>query len=116
MDQAWGHAAGDAAFTFDATVPLAELRAELAEIEAFDRQVADLTATLRARLPAEEFRLVWALKDVVECRTTAEFIVHDRWLAGRLARLPTTRSAGLEAIRRDLLGGDFSLDKPANGG
>jgi hypothetical protein len=58
------------------------VRAELAEIEALSRQVNDLTAVLRARLPAGEFRLVWALRDALECLATAELILRDR--RGRL--------------------------------
>jgi hypothetical protein len=83
---------------------LEDVRAELAEIEALDRRVDGLTAALRARLPAEEFRLAWALRDATECLVTAELILRDRRLAGRLARELPARSAGLEAIRRGLLG------------
>ena len=51
----------------------------------------------------EEVRLVWALRDALECLATAELILRDRWLAGRLARELPACSAGLEAIRRGLL-------------
>ena len=83
---------------------LEDVRAELAEIEALDRRVDDLMAALRARLPAGEFRLVWALRDATECLVTAELILRDRRLARYLAREFPARSAGLEAIRRGLLG------------
>ena len=91
--------------------PLGDVRAELAEVEALARQVADLTALLRARLAPEEFRLVWALRDAAECRAVAEALLHDRRRAGRLARELAARSVALRTFRRDLLGDEQPDDE-----
>ncbi len=48
------------------TVPLAEVRADLARLEALHDEVAHRLTLLRAALPPEQFRLVWALLDAQE--------------------------------------------------
>jgi hypothetical protein len=59
------------------TVPLAAVRADLASIEALDREIADLTAELRLRLSPADFELVWALRDAVEGVGLAEGLLRD---------------------------------------
>ena len=103
MDLSWGAPGDRPTPGLGDLERLDAVRAELAELEALGRQVDDLTAALRARLPAGEFRLVWALRDALECLAAAELILRDRRLAGRLARELPARSAGLEAIQRGLL-------------
>ncbi len=104
MDPSPGHAGGCSLSVLGDLAKLEDVRAELEEIEALGRQVADLTAALRARLTPEQFQLVWALRDAAECLATAELTLRDRQLADHLARELPARSAGLEAIRRGLLG------------
>ena len=104
MDLSPGHAGGCSLSVLSDLAKLEDVRAELEEIEALGRQVADLTAALRARLTPEQFQLVWALRDAAECLATAELILRDRQLADHLARELPARSTGLEAIRRGLLG------------
>ena len=111
MDHSRRRAADDPGPEYHDLAPLDEVRTELAELEELDRQVADLTAALRARLAPEQFRLVWALRDVVECRMIAGGLLRDRRLAGGLARELPARSAALEALRRRLLGDELPIDE-----
>jgi hypothetical protein len=110
MDLARGHDGDRPPPAFGALARLNDVRAELAELEVLDRQVADLTALLRGRLAPEEFRLVWALRDAVECRAVAEALLHDRRRAGRSARELPADPAALRALRRDLLGDEHPDD------
>ena len=110
MDLSRGHAGDLSLPELGDLARLDSVRAELAEVEALARQVADLTALLRARLAPEEFRLVWTLRDAIECLITAETVLRDRRLAGRLTREFPTHSVGLEAIRRGLPGDEHPCD------
>ncbi len=69
-----------------ATVPLADVAPELDRIETLEREVADLVAVLRATLPPDQFRLVWALRDAEERRGLVERRLAERQLAEGLAR------------------------------
>lgn len=89
---------------------LGDVRAELAEIEALGRQVADLTAALRTHLAPEHFRLAWAPRDAVECHAIAEGLLRDRMLEVHLARELPAHSAALQAIRRRLLAEQLFID------
>ena len=81
---------------------LGDVRTELAEIEALNRQADTLTAALRARLTPEDFRLVWSLCDAIECCALAEGLLRDRWLADLLARTLPDASPALRVMRRHL--------------
>jgi hypothetical protein len=54
------------------------VRADLAVIEALDREIDDLTSVLRAHLSPEQFRLVWALRDAVERMGIAEALLREQ--------------------------------------
>jgi hypothetical protein len=90
---------------------LDDVRAELGEIEALDRQIGDLTALLQARLAPEEFRLVWALRDAVERLAVAEALLRERRLADELARLLPGCSAAMQAMRQHILGDEQAIDE-----
>ena len=111
MDRPRQHGEHDPTRGLDETTPLDAVCAELGEIEALDRQVSDLMAALRACLPPEHFRLVWSLRDAVECRAIAEGLLRDRRLADRLARALPADSAALQAIRRHLLADELVIDE-----
>jgi hypothetical protein len=84
---------------------------ELEEIEALDRQIADLTTLLRAHLTPEHFRLVWALRDAVERLAIAEELLRDRRLADELAHHLPGSSLAMRAMRRHILGDDLAIDE-----
>ena len=89
---------------------LGDVRAELAEIESLSQQAEDLAAALRARLAPEDFRLVWSLRDAVECLALAEGLLRDRRLADDLARHLPGSSPVLRAIRRRLRADELAVD------
>jgi hypothetical protein len=77
-----------------ATIPLAEVRDELALVEDLEREVAARRSRLRAMLPPELFRLVWELGDAEERLGLAERRLAERRVAHLLAlHLPSELSA-----------------------
>ena len=56
---------------------LAVVRTELAEVEALEDEVRQRAARLRAVLPPEQFRLVWALLDAQERLGLAERLLAE---------------------------------------
>jgi hypothetical protein len=70
------------------TVPLRSVRADLAEIEALDVEIGDLTSLLQAHLSSEQFALVWALRDAVERQAIVETTLREQLSVGGLGQTP----------------------------
>ena len=87
-----------------AAADLAAVRAELAEVEALEDQVARRTAALGALLPRGQFRLVWELLDAEQRHGQAERLLAIRGLADELARALPAHAATIEAAVGRLLG------------
>lgn len=111
MDLSQGQAGGHPAPELSDLARLAEVRAELGELEAIAREIADLTALLRARLAPDQFRLAWALREAVERLAVAEELLRARRLADTLARHVPAVSPELQAMRRRILGAHPALDE-----
>ena len=65
----------------EATADLAAVREDLAEVEALGDELRHRVAHLRAVLPPEQFRLVWALLDAQERLGFAERLLAERAVA-----------------------------------
>ena len=87
-----------------AALPLADVAPELARLEALEREVADLVAILRAMLPPDHFRLVWALRDAEERRGLVERQLAERQLVDGLARHLPAHAPAIRAAADHLLG------------
>ena len=85
------------------TAPLTTVATELDELYSLEREVADLAAVLRATLPPDQFRLVWALRDAEERRGLAERRLAERQLVDELARHLPAHAAAIRAAADHLL-------------
>jgi hypothetical protein len=111
MEQSGHHSGRSPQPELGDTVPLEDVRAELEAIEAMAGTIGDLTSLLRARLPPEHFRLVWALRDTIERQAIAEELLRERRLVDVLARhLPAT-SPAMRAVSRHIVGGELAIDE-----
>jgi hypothetical protein len=88
-----------------ATVPLADVAPELAQLETLEREAADLVAILRATLPPDQFRLAWALRDAEERRGLVERRLAERHLRDGLARHLPAHAPAIRATADHVLGG-----------
>jgi hypothetical protein len=85
---------------------------ELGHIESLSREIDDLTMALRGRLPPEQFRLVWLLRDAVERLGLAEEMAREEQLIGNLARHLPECSNAIHAVRRHICTVDAAIDDP----
>ena len=85
------------------TAPLAAVATEVDRLNSLEREVADLAAVLRATLPPEQFRLVWALRDAEERHGLAERRLAERLLVDELARHLPAHAAAIRAAAAHLL-------------
>jgi hypothetical protein len=90
---------------------LANARSDLEPIEAYIREIRDLTTALRAELPPRQFRLVWRLCDAVEGLGLAEALLRERRMVELLARHldnhgPVIRAAARHVLEAELKAGD----------
>ena len=83
---------------------LVAVRAELAEVETFEDQIAHRMACLGSLLPRGQFRLVWELLDAEQRRGQAERLLAIRGLADGLARQLPEHAAVIRAAVGRLLG------------
>ena len=90
---------------------LEDVRAELEAIEAMAGTIGDLTALLRACLPPEHFRLVWALRDTIECHAIAEELLRERRLVDDLARHLPAASPAMRVVRRHVRRDELASDE-----
>ena len=104
MDDARARSAPDDAGAPGATAPLAEVRDDLAVLEALEREVADRAAHLRAVLPPALFRLAWALRDAEERHGLAERLLTQRRLVDDLLRALPAHAGTIRATARRHLG------------
>ena len=82
----------------------AAVRADLAEVEALEDQIAHRMAYLGGLLPRGQFRLVWELLDAEQRRGQAERLLAIRGLADLLAGELPDHAAAIRAAAGQLLG------------
>ena len=90
---------------------------ELEPIETLSREIGDLTGLLKVVLTADQFKLVWSLRDAVERLALAEELLREREMLDALAQhLPASADA-IRAVRRHLQTRDevdsLAADEPA---
>ncbi len=94
----------DAEYGIGGSVPHAQVRAEVGDVEALERRIGDLVGALRSALPPEYFRLVWELKDAEEKVGIAERAVRDRCLVEALVRHVPERGSSIRSAADHLIG------------
>ena len=80
-----------------ASVPLAEVRAALTELEALEDEVRHRMAHLHRILPPEQARLAWAVRDAEERLGLAARLLAEGRLVERLARRLPEHAATIRA-------------------
>ncbi len=87
------------------TVPLDELRAELDRLEALQDEVTHRVGLLRAMLPADQFSLVWGLREAEEQLGLVVEELAERRLVEGLARCLPEHAPAIRAAARRLRAG-----------
>jgi hypothetical protein len=85
------------------TAPLAAVATDVSQLDALEREVADLVAALQTTLPPAQFKLVWALRDAEERHGLAERRLAERHLVDGLARHLPAHAAAIHAAATHLL-------------
>ncbi len=87
-----------------ASVPLAEVRAALTELETLEDEVRHPMAHLDCILPPEQARLAWAVRDAEERLGLGQRLLAEDWLVERLARRLPEHAATIRSEAHRLSG------------
>ena len=87
----------------EAMAPLAEVRADLDSLEAIEDEIRQRVAELRAILPPDQHRQLWALQDAEQRLGLAERLLAERHLVEALARRVPEQAPAIRAIARQCL-------------
>ena len=79
-------------------IPLATVRASLADLEGLEREIAARTAHLRATLSPEQFRLVWAVLGAEQRRAIVEQQLTRQHVAAVLMQCLPEHASSIGAV------------------
>ena len=113
MDNRHDDAIDGAAGRLGPTAPLAEVRADLGDLETIEDEVRQRAAALRALLPLDHFRLVWALQDAEQRLGLAERLLAEYNLVEELVRRLPDHAAAIRAAARHHRGEEIAAGEPA---
>jgi hypothetical protein len=86
------------------TIPLTAVAADLRQRDVLEREVTERTAAVRALLPPEHRRLVWALQDAEERLALAERLLTQDALVDTLIRHMPEHAMVIRHVARQVLG------------